>query len=697
MIRYILLLLLVPSLCFSQTTHKKGAIIENGIRVDSIYQRLLEPAFIGHGSIYDNLPSPWYPYERFSFKGLDYTYFTGHDFDNTVNNSLPDTTFEFIRYSPIPPSQNLRGKKGGLFLRIDDPFLSAHDTLNLDEYLQEYIYAVELCDKFNVREMWCIVDQYPLLGSETVASVSYPEFRRRYLRILADLGHDISSHSPNHSTNYYETPFNDLSYEDSVLIADGYDSDDGVDTIIINNSDASITIGYWKHLPDERYIEGGYLPTDDWDEEMDSIWYKRKMMANSVYVSIYPNRWGFAKLVKESQRRFLLNGLPRFRFWTHPGQEQIAGYSLDSIWEGSGYIVPVTGKDSAFYHVEDTLSSSWYPTVPTYAGERRMRISGVNYNIEAVDSVSAIKYKCHLTGFTGGSDTVTDVKLLWNRDADWMWWIHPDTIIPIADELGLIGTNSYPMGRRYDFTGYTASERNKKRFQHAHQRVQFRYYDAGFDADSIIEIICRAAARHYFVCGNDHAGYEDYYQRDSIYSFVNKNKDNIKFMSNVDMVRSVYLTEQNPYENILSNFDLDVNEDGLSDGWDTAGTPTKVTSVDLNGDTWSYRMTATDSVYCEDLWGVEKGINEFVIYARDPDSDAPSLDITVVEFYNRTDRAVSNTVNATNTYNIAGLSPTYTIETIDIPILSTTDWIDISISVSAGDVDISAPRMKLKY
>ena len=732
----------LPLVVLSQSTHKKGAIVINGfeadtavidtavingldvdtlrvnvafydtliidvtlqdtseytigkLTIDTLSQKFIEDQFTGD-SKYDNFPNPWYPYNSEKYNGVNHNEYIGHTFSDAVDDSSPDTTFRFNTMRPIL-EPNLNGKAGGLLLRVDDPFMQGVYPPHLDLEHSYFARTMDLTNKYQVRETYSTVSQYPNFAEvDTVCSVLWPEARRNYLRIAADIGHTFASHSVNHSMNYYQTPYDNLSDADSILVADGYTLEgDGVDTIIINNTDHTVLIGYWKRYPDDHFASFGYYRLNDHDNDIDSIWYKRRIMANSVYISIFPNRHGIKKIIDESQRRFRLNGMPRFDFFIEPGQEEIAYYDLDTIYEGSGYIIPVVGADSVYYYVEDTLSSVWFPTAPN-TGDRRMTISGADYWINKVDSINETTYKCKLQGYTGAGGQVNDVYLKPNVKQDWAVYIHPDSLIAIADECGLIGGSIFVNGRRREPTGYSAGSINKERFRFGMEFSQFYYYYEPHSADSIINVICMAAARHTFAGGNDHGGYRDYEQRDSVYSFVFKNQDKIKFMSNRDAIKSIHHVHQNPYENILAEFSRDLNNNGRSDGWDIDGA-TRSTGLDQNGDTWSYLVTSTDSIYCNDLWGVEKGINQFIIYARDANSDATSIDVCVKEYYSIQEEDGGATANGVTNYNIGSLSVGWTIETLDIPIKTTTDWIDISISATGGDVEIIAPKMKLKY
>lgn len=723
----LLFIVLIPLISFCQTTFKKGIIVVNGADVDTIWadiayldtisydvtlrdtssytigkliidtisQRMLEDVFTGQ-SKYDNFPNPWYPYTSEQYAGARHKEYLGYTFDDQVDDSRPDTTYSFSTINPIP-APRLTGKDGGLFLRTDDPFLQGVYPPGLDLEYSYFATLIDITNKYQVKATFAVICQYPNhAGIDTVCSVLWPDNRRNNLRMAAEMGHTFASHSVNHSMNYYQTPYDDLSEDDSILLADGYTmAGDGVDTIIINNSNQTLIINHWAHFPDDHFASFGYYRLYDHDNDMDSIWMKRKIMANSVYISLYPNRYGIKKMLDEAQRRFRRNGMPRFDFFIHPGQTEHAGYDLDTVYEGSGYIIPVVGKDSVYYYVEDTLSSLWFPTAPN-TGDRKMTISGTDYWINKVDSIDETTYKCKLQGYTGAGGQVNDVKLKPNVKQDWDVYIHPDSLDLVAYKSGLYGAAVYPYGRQYEATGYNGGSINRDRFRYGHQMKQFYYFYVPHSADSIIEIICRHAARHTFAHGNDHAGYRDWEQRDSVYSFVFGNQDKIKFLSNRDMIKSVYLTAQNPYENILVEFSRDLNSDGLSDGWDIDGA-TKSTGLDQNGDTWSYLVDATDSIYCNDLWGVEKGINQFIIYARDADSDAVSLDICVKEYYSKQEEDGGATANGVTNYSIAGLSVGWTNGTVDISIKTTTDWIDISISATGGDIEIIAPKMKLKY
>jgi hypothetical protein len=164
----------------------------------------------------------------------------------------------------------------------------------------------------------------------------YPE-KYLILKELQDSGHILAMHSVNHSTNYYITHIDSLSSEDQNFVNNGYTSANGIDTIIINNTNDVVHKWYWKILPDDRYAFFGWERIIDTDDEPDSIWYPRSIPPKSVYFSIYPNEAGLKKIIAEQRRRFVLSTLISPDVWIHPGQEyELTDNPLDTLTENIG-------------------------------------------------------------------------------------------------------------------------------------------------------------------------------------------------------------------------------------------------------------------------------------------------------------------------------------------------------------------------
>jgi len=575
--------------------------------------------------------------------------------------------------------------KGGYFQRIDDPMIgdgysdSVYQRQNIDTTLM-------ICESHDIDKItWAVVTEYHFISGDTIEPYSgFMPHRVTQLNRLVNAGHQIANHSVNHSSNYYISHIDSLWSEDSILVADGYDISDGVDTIIINDSDTALYTWYWKHQPDDHYALGAARRIIDKDDDIDSIYMYAALPPRSVFIATYPNRWGLKRIIDVWNYRAGLVGLPETHFFIMPGQDYYQVVGIDTLLkEASGYVETAVGEDTVIFHVQEAWSSKPY-VVNNYNNNWLSIGPGDRYQIDYNDvtEIDDTTFHFYLTGYTGDGNN-HDADLVPNKGTDWMWQVEPDTLLALRDSFPDIQGSLYPAGRQYMSKGYFPKSEDQKFPQ--------RDNDVFMDDDHAtakhsIALVLDAALKHYFIASDEHGGFQGGYARvDSFYNFI-MNEPYITTYSNHDLLENMYSAVPDSSQNIVPSMDFDLNEDDVSDAWELVGSPTWSTLPSSIESTNKY-FECDESNYLDNtnIWAVSPGVNRLSLWLQNVDSDSVMVELTEHRYR-------ANTSNQTyKVYIEEKFEPdsTFTEYYFDRTVPSTTDYIDIKIQPFGGTCNVA--------
>lgn len=585
---------------------------------------------------------------------------------------------------------NGQTKKGGFFSRIDDPYNTYTRVYIPESTVANNEKGINYLDTFNIKTTFSVVNEYTSLHGDTLEPFLgvYPE-KLTYLNRLLNKGHTLAMHTPNHSTNFYNVHVDSLSAADQTLLS-GYTEADGVDTIVINNTNTYIDVAYWKRFNDDRYGFFGIGKIVDPGTDYDSIYYQRRIPPKTVHIAIFPSEAGLKKLITEQRRQFAASGLPEPDVWIHPGQEfEYTDYPLNLI-ESNGYITTEAGSDTVTYHTSEILSSNTYPIKFSNTYMSSIKIGDTKYIVTFVDVISDTVFRAKLTSYTGDGSN-HDASLVPYVNYNWMWQVEETTMKSVAEELGLKQSATYPYGRQGFPLGYNSSTTNRQYFRWSHQWQHIILYQ--ISAAAGIKKLVKAAARNYFVAMNDHEFLQgEQATVDSFYNFLNDHRDVFTVVNFADIQDSLY-KDVDPYENILPSFDTDLNGDDVQDGWTLAGnTWTRDAGYNIKSDS-TLVILSTTSVACDSLWGVEKGNNILSLYLSSTNADSCKIIITEYKHTSNTGYSYT-TVRATTKY-IKNLTSNLAQRLIVFNIDNTTDYIKVALAANRNNISCIKPELML--
>ena len=146
-------------------------------------------------------------------------------------------------------------------------------------------------------------------------------------------------------------------------------------------------------------------------------------------------------------------------------------------------------------------------------------------------------------------------------------------------------------------------------------------------------IIADRIAKHYFSIGHSHfrsllGGWNGYLTRmDSLLGWCKTN--NIAVKTYKDLAAQLYDTPQNPYTNIFPPLNVDLDENGIPDGYVPGNGVLDTTSGVAESNNWSYSIQKKGTIFSVySLAGLEKGENDFYISTRGAVGD--SVDVKFV-------------------------------------------------------------------
>jgi hypothetical protein len=165
------------------------------------------------------------------------------------------------------------------------------------------------------------------------------------------------------------------------------------------------------------------------------------------------------------------------------------------------------------------------------------------------------------------------------------------------------------------------------------------FFEDSQNLQTLKSIIADGVARHYFLVGHSHfnnllGGWAGYLGRmDSLLAWCKENYKRIQVVTYSEMAHDLYDLQQNPYVNIIPPLNVDLDNNGVPDGYYavpryTDGTLDTLDGVLADGGR-SYKISGTGAI-CSlvGLAGVEKGQNDFSIWTKGAPGDTISVTIS---------------------------------------------------------------------
>ena len=215
-------------------------------------------------------------------------------------------------------------------------------------------------------------------------------------------------------------------------------------------------------------------------------------------------------------------------------------------------------------------------------------------------------------------------------------------------------------------------------------------------------IISNDVALHRFLVGHSHfnnllGGWDGYLGRmDSLLAWCQANSARIQVVTYSEMAHLLYDVPQNPYVNIIPPLNVDLNNDGVPDGYwistvaslDTTDGTVPEGGYSLKTSSWGTICTISN------LAGLEKGANDFSIWTKGATGDTISVRFSMAGYPDQVFKfpaVTGNWVNYTTLQSVNGdtsLSIPYDISTVNI---------DVScINCKTGPVKISGMSLRKK-
>lgn len=216
-------------------------------------------------------------------------------------------------------------------------------------------------------------------------------------------------------------------------------------------------------------------------------------------------------------------------------------------------------------------------------------------------------------------------------------WIEPGGSWPSISSSAIAGTFGASLGYR---AGGCYLQTSLKCYNGYDPAKTARYgmdwgnfFDDIYDTKKDKAIIADEIARHFFLVGHSHfdnllGGWDGYLARvDSLLAWSQKNKSKINVVTYQQMAKLLYDTPQNPYVNIMPALNVDLDENGIPDGYYdspgyTDGHLNSTGGVAESGG-YSYSISNRGSIcYVRELAGLEKGENDFSIWTKGGNGDS---------------------------------------------------------------------------
>jgi len=214
------------------------------------------------------------------------------------------------------------------------------------------------------------------------------------------------------------------------------------------------------------------------------------------------------------------------------------------------------------------------------------------------------------------------------------------------------------------------------------------------------KIIADRKARHYFSIGASHfstsnllGGWNGYLARmDSLLSWCAQK--NIPVVTYSEMAQKLYYAKSNPYENVFPRLNVDLDEDGYPDGYNSGVGFIDTTDGVVQSSNRSFTISK-NGVIAEvmSLGGLEKGDNDFIIYTKGSIGDS----IRVVFQYEGNQSSNLMFILPANSehwqkYSLSGLNTS-----ISVPDnINTCNIIISTASYSSGAIKVSGMEMRKK-
>jgi hypothetical protein len=204
----------------------------------------------------------------------------------------------------------------------------------------------------------------------------------------------------------------------------------------------------------------------------------------------------------------------------------------------------------------------------------------------------------------------------------------PEKSVPVLAKY-YVASALYPKPALKVFNEYDPYHDNKFRLRSGdfEERVQ--------NLDTVKQIIADAVAKHRVLITTKHfvtyvlpgqLNWNDYLKRlDSLLAWCKSKGIQIKTYS--EWAKILYETSQNPYVNVFPSLNVDLDENGLPDGYYikqgyTDGIYDTTDGIRESGFS-SYKINKVGSIcFVKDLGGIEKGENDFLIYTKGEPGDS---------------------------------------------------------------------------
>lgn len=166
------------------------------------------------------------------------------------------------------------------------------------------------------------------------------------------------------------------------------------------------------------------------------------------------------------------------------------------------------------------------------------------------------------------------------------------------------------------------------------------------DLQTIESFIADKVAKHYFVVGHSHftdllGGWSGYLARmDSLLAWCQVNSQHIQVKTYSEMAHLLYDIPQDPYVNIIPSLSVDLDKNGVPDGYlnspgSSDGTIDKTDGVAADG-YYSYVINRIGNIcYIQGLAGLEKGSNDFNIWTKGAPGDTISVTFSMPGYSNQ--------------------------------------------------------------
>jgi len=429
------------------------------------------------------------------------------------------------------------------------------------------------------------------------------ESYKTVIKSIQDNGHELMDHTPNHRTNYFITQFPLGDYKDS-----------------------------------SKYIEG-----------IDHI-----------------KNWGLTK------RKVCLEFAPvDTNIALVKGKADIIA-SGDSIYIHNYSWPDIGGQDIFYLYFPEIDTIIYIPYNGTGSKQPAFDVWGNKLNISNIDSISYFGFQrdqVHLT--------IDAIKILTNETQKLAQlygyekpksWIQPGGIFPLLhkEELKAALGNNYSAGAVYPqeakqvFNEYNPSEDLNFAMQWGD------FLDDEKDFKYNIRVIAQNYAKHYMLIGHSHFepfdSWDSYLKRtDSLVAWAVANNIPIKTYS--EWADILYKETPDPYQNIFPPLNVDLDTNGIPDGYGNLTYPIDYYEGILetypeapSPGNYCYRISKQGGItYVQDLGGIEKGKNNFEIWTKGETGDSISV-IFEYSYSNSNGRKVfklpANTANWTK-YNLS--------------------------------------------